>query len=99
MATTTSPASASGRLLRRGRLLEVVTLGWNVVGVVVLSFAALSARSVALAGFGLDSGIEIGASMVVLWELAGSGEDRQRRAPAEARLRARALHRPRAHAG
>ena len=55
-------------------------MGWNVVGVVVLGFAALSARSVALAGFGLDSLIEIGASVVVLWELAGSGEERQRRA-------------------
>jgi divalent metal cation (Fe/Co/Zn/Cd) transporter len=29
---------------------------------------------------GLDSLIEIGASTVVLWELAGTGEDRQRRA-------------------
>jgi divalent metal cation (Fe/Co/Zn/Cd) transporter len=42
--------------------------------------AALSARSVALAGFGLDSLIEIGASTVVLWELAGTSEERQRRA-------------------
>lgn len=38
------------------------------------------AGSVALAGFGLDSLIEIGASTVVLWELAGTGEKRQRRA-------------------
>lgn len=51
-----------------------------MVGVVVLSFAALGARSVALAGFGLDSLIEIGASVVVVWELAGAGEGRQRRA-------------------
>jgi divalent metal cation (Fe/Co/Zn/Cd) transporter len=80
MTTSTPTASTSVRLLRRGRRLEAVTLGWNVVGVVVLSFAALSARSVALAGFGLDSLIEIGASVVVLWELAGAGEDRQRRA-------------------
>jgi hypothetical protein len=35
---------------------------------------------VALAVFGLDSLIEIGASTVVLWELSGTGEDRQRRA-------------------
>jgi hypothetical protein len=34
---------------------------------------------VALAGFGLDSLIEIGASTVVIWELAGTGEERQRR--------------------
>jgi divalent metal cation (Fe/Co/Zn/Cd) transporter len=52
----------------------------NVVGIVVLAFAAIAARSVALAGFGLDSLIEIGASTVVLWELADTGGDRQRRA-------------------
>jgi len=67
-------------LLRRGKGLEWFTLGWNVVGVVVLAFLAVTASSVALAGFGLDSFIEIGASAVVLWELSGTGEVRQRRA-------------------
>jgi len=67
-------------LLRRGFGLEYVTLAWNVVGIVVLAVAAVSARSVALAGFGLDSLIEIGASTVVIWELSGTGEDRRRRA-------------------
>jgi divalent metal cation (Fe/Co/Zn/Cd) transporter len=71
---------ANQRLLRRGRQLEVMTLAWNVVGVVVLAFAAISARSVALAGFGLDSVIEIGASTVVLWELADVAHSRQRKA-------------------
>jgi divalent metal cation (Fe/Co/Zn/Cd) transporter len=68
------------RLLRRGFALEGVTLGWNVVGVVVLAVAAVHARSVALAGFGLDSLVEIGASTVVIWELSRTGEDRRRRA-------------------
>jgi divalent metal cation (Fe/Co/Zn/Cd) transporter len=76
----TAATDHSLSLLRRGRVLEGVTLGWNVLGVAVLGYAALAARSVALAGFGLDSLIEIGASTVVLWELAGSGEVRQRRA-------------------
>ncbi len=67
-------------LQRRGFALEYLTLAWNVAGMVVLAAAAISARSVALAGFGLDSLIEIGASAVVIWELAGMGEDRQRRA-------------------
>jgi divalent metal cation (Fe/Co/Zn/Cd) transporter len=67
-------------LLRRGRILEGITLGWNVAGIAVLAVLAVAARSVALAGFGLDSLIEIGASVVVLWELSGSGQDRQRRA-------------------
>jgi divalent metal cation (Fe/Co/Zn/Cd) transporter len=66
-------------LVRRGFALEWATLGWNVAGIIVLSFAAVTARSVALAGFGLDSLIEIGASTVVIWELSGTGADRQRR--------------------
>lgn len=68
------------RLVRRGFLLEWVTLGWNVVGVAVLAVTAITARSVALAGFGLDSLIEIGASAVVIWELSGTGEVRRQRA-------------------
>jgi divalent metal cation (Fe/Co/Zn/Cd) transporter len=67
-------------LVRRGFTLEYATLGWNVVGIVVLAAAALAAKSVALAGFGLDSLIEIGASTVVLWELSGTGAERQHRA-------------------
>ena len=67
-------------LVRRGLVLEYATLGWNVVGIVVLAITAWAARSVALAGFGLDSLIEVGASIVVIWELSGTGEDRQRRA-------------------
>lgn len=68
------------RLRRRGFVLEWITLAWNVVGVVILAFLAISAASTALAGFGLDSLIEIGASTVVLWELSGTGEQRRRRA-------------------
>jgi divalent metal cation (Fe/Co/Zn/Cd) transporter len=75
-----SDARLTGRLLARGRALEAATLVWNVVGIVVLAVAAVRARSVALAGFGLDSLIEIGASTVVLWELSGVGEHRQRKA-------------------
>lgn len=71
-----SPRSA---LLQRGFALEYATLAWNVIGIAVLAVAAATARSVALAGFGLDSLIEIGASTVVIWELSGMGEDRQRR--------------------
>jgi divalent metal cation (Fe/Co/Zn/Cd) transporter len=78
--TQASNRDVRDNLLRRGRILELTTLGWNVVGVLVLAIAALSARSVALAGFGLDSVIEIGASAVVLWELADVSERRRERA-------------------
>jgi divalent metal cation (Fe/Co/Zn/Cd) transporter len=81
-ACQTSPVTTDDRqrLLTRGRHLELATLVWNVVGIVVLAIAAFGARSVALTGFGLDSLIEIGASVVVLWELADVAADRQRQA-------------------
>jgi divalent metal cation (Fe/Co/Zn/Cd) transporter len=65
-------------LLRRGLILEYITLGWNVVGVIVVIVAAYAARSVALAGFGLDSLIEIFASVVVVWQLTGVNMHRER---------------------
>jgi divalent metal cation (Fe/Co/Zn/Cd) transporter len=77
---TTTEDTTRALLLRRGFALEYATLGWNVIGIIVLAITAWTAKSVALAGFGLDSLIEIGASTVVIWELSGTGEDRQRRA-------------------
>lgn len=73
-------ASTQARLLKRGLALEYLTLAWNVVGVVLLFLAAFAARSVALVGFGLDSLIEILASVVVVWQLTGVDDDRERRA-------------------
>ena len=67
-------------LLRKGLWLEYATLAWNVVGVLILAGAAIEARSVALAGFGLDSLIEILASAVVVWQLKGAGKGRERAA-------------------
>jgi len=61
--------------------LEFLTLGWNVVGIFVLAATAIAARSVALAGFGLDSAIEIFASLVVIGELSESNSfESQKRA-------------------
>ena len=65
-------------LLKRGLYLEYATLGWNVVGIGIIIFAAIAAHSVALAGFGLDSLIEIGASLVVIWQLKGVGQHREK---------------------
>jgi divalent metal cation (Fe/Co/Zn/Cd) transporter len=67
-------------LLRRGLRLEYATLAWNVVGSVVVLAAAAAARSVALAGFGLDSLIEIVASAVVVWQLKGTDKHREHKA-------------------
>ncbi len=65
-------------LVGRGLRLEYATLGWNVVGSVIVLAAAVVARSVALAGFGLDSLIEIVASLVVVWQLRDMVSGRER---------------------
>lgn len=64
-------------LIQRGLLLEYTTLGWNVVGLAIVVVAAVIARSVALAGFGLDSLVEIFASLVVVWQLKGVNDHRE----------------------
>ena len=72
-----TPRQSSTRI---GYILEGITLIWNGMGVVVLAIAAITAKSVALAGFGLDSLVEIGASTVVLWELRDIEGNRRQRA-------------------
>ena len=57
----------------------MATLGWNVVGVVVVFAAAFAAGSVALAGLGLDTAIEILASTVVIWHLRDTADERRER--------------------
>jgi divalent metal cation (Fe/Co/Zn/Cd) transporter len=69
-----------GRLLRRAFQLEYVTIGWNTLEGIVAIVAGLSAGSVALVAFGLDSSVEVFASLVVVWELRGSDRSGERRA-------------------
>jgi divalent metal cation (Fe/Co/Zn/Cd) transporter len=75
-----SPIANLKRLRSRGLQLEYATLAWNVVGTPLLMVAASRAGSAALAGFGLDSLIEIFASVVVVWQLKGVAEAREQRA-------------------
>ncbi|MGO4473813.1 cation transporter [Arthrobacter sp. M-10] len=77
MASINDTSEVRKLLLRRGLRLEYATLGWNVVGLGVLAAAAIQAGSPALAGFGLDSLIEIFASIVVVWQLKGAHKERE----------------------
>ena len=60
------------RLAWRARLLSWLTLGWLGVEAAAGVAAAVIAGSVALLGFGLDSGIEALASIIVIWRFTGS---------------------------
>jgi divalent metal cation (Fe/Co/Zn/Cd) transporter len=56
-------------LLRRGLLLEYLTVGWNIVeGIVAIAAGAL-AGSPALIGFGADSFVESISGAVLVWRL------------------------------
>jgi divalent metal cation (Fe/Co/Zn/Cd) transporter len=79
-----SPAVRAAAV-RRGRLLNRLTIGWNAAEGVVAVTAGLAASSVSLVGFGLDSGIEVSAALILAWRLAqerhqGCTQDADRRA-------------------
>ena len=59
-------------LARLARLLSRVTLAWMGIEGGVGIIAAVAAGSVALLGFGLDSGIEAMASVIVIWRFTGT---------------------------
>ncbi len=60
------------RLARLARMLSWLTLGWLGIEAGVAITAAVIAGSVALLGFGLDSGIEALASIIVIWRFTGT---------------------------
>jgi divalent metal cation (Fe/Co/Zn/Cd) transporter len=53
----------------KARLLNRVSLAWNVVEGVVAVLAGVAAGSVSLVGFGIDSGIEVAAALILFWRL------------------------------
>lgn len=60
------------RLISRAKTLSWLSLGWMAVEGAVAITAAVIAGSVALLGFGIDSGIEWLASVIVIWRFTGS---------------------------
>ena len=60
------------RLARIARALSWLTLGWLGIEAGVAIGAAVIAGSAALLGFGLDSGIEALASIIVIWRFTGT---------------------------
>lgn len=67
-------------LVRRGRLLEYLTIGWNSLEAVIAIGAGLVAGSIALIGFGFDSVIEVTSGAALLWRLHMDAPERRERA-------------------
>jgi divalent metal cation (Fe/Co/Zn/Cd) transporter len=66
--------------VRRGRLLEYLTIGWNSLEAIISIAAGLLAGSIALVGFGLDSLIEVSSGAALLWRLHVDAPERRERA-------------------
>ena len=62
-------------LHRRALWLEYFTVAWNVLEAVVAIAAGVIAGSVALIGFGVDSGVEVISAVGLLWRLHKAGPD------------------------
>ena len=56
-------------LLRRGLLLEYLTVGWNVAEGLIAIGAGMAAGSPALIGFGVDSFVESVSGGALIWRL------------------------------
>ena len=64
-----APAGGREQALSRALLLNRITIGWNTIEGVVAVLAGLAAGSVSLVGFGIDSGIEVSAALILAWRL------------------------------
>ena len=65
---------------RQARRWEYATLAWNGAEAAISIGAGAAAHSAALVAFGLDSCVEVFASLVVLWSLRRDGDSRDSKA-------------------
>lgn len=78
-------ANEADRELRRGQRRAVLglawaTISWNSIEAVVAIASGRAADSVALVGFGLNSIVEVGSAVIVVWQFSGPDEQREARA-------------------
>ncbi len=75
----TSPAvDLRAATLRRGRVLNVISLAYNAVESVIAMSAGFASGSIALVGFGVDSLLELGASLTATWRLTADSDPASR---------------------
>jgi cation diffusion facilitator family transporter len=79
---------ARDRLQRRGVRLEWFTVVWNIAEALVAIAAGVTAGSIALIGFGVDSGIEVVAASALLWRFRQARADASREEHRRAEQRA-----------
>ena len=78
MDTTTSHRQRRAHDLRRGILIEGVTIVWMVIEAAVAIGVGITTRSGAALAFGIDSVIELGSAGVLVWRLRAEFDQRPR---------------------
>jgi divalent metal cation (Fe/Co/Zn/Cd) transporter len=58
---------------QKGLIAEYFTVGWNVIEGIVAIAAGITAGSIALIGFGLDSYVEVASGLLLVWRLRKHG--------------------------
>ena len=76
--TEESDGRSRTHLKRRALYLAYFIIAWDVIEGIVAVTAGVVAGSIALLGFGIDSGIEVIAASVVAWQLRGNVQGRQK---------------------
>jgi divalent metal cation (Fe/Co/Zn/Cd) transporter len=84
MTHTAAPRQAQ---VRRGLFLNYATLGYNSLEGLIAIAAGWAAGSIALVGFGLDSLIEVSASLVAIWRLYRDRDEHRREQAEQLTLR------------
>ena len=80
-------ATGDPRLRRWAWWLTALTIGWNSLEAIIAIAGGLIAGSIALVGFGLDSVVEVGSALVIVWRLSHRSTD----AEADERIERRAV--------
>ena len=65
--------------VQRGRRLEYFTIGWNIIEGAVAVTSGIAAGSISLAGFGVDSFIEVASGSVLLWRMSVDSDECERK--------------------
>lgn len=83
VAPVTLDSPERGILVRRAQLYSRLTLVYNALEGGVAIAAGVMSGSVALLTFGIDSAIEVVASVAALWRLQGDADVARREPPRE----------------
>ena len=75
-----APSADQARWRRSALGLAWATIAWNSIEAIVAIASGAEAGSIALVGFGLNSVIEVGSALVVVWQFSGADVEREQRA-------------------